>query len=149
MERSHYSLSNQASKSLGVLKRLQNFFTPPQLLAIYTGVFRPCIDNTSHIRGDSTHTALLEKVKSWTFRLINSPTLIKSLQSLSARRIVTLLFLYYRYYNGHYSSELSCRISPPLRRASATRLSTQSHSFSIKLSYPDLTTMLNLRVLYW
>src|SRR6201990_472230 len=37
------SLPKQASKRLGVLKRLQNFFTPPQLLAIYTDVFRPCI----------------------------------------------------------------------------------------------------------
>ena len=32
------SLSKQASKRLGVLRRLQYFFTPPQLLALYRGV---------------------------------------------------------------------------------------------------------------
>src|ERR1044072_2431675 len=32
------SLSKQASQRLGVLKRLQNYFTPQQLLALYRGV---------------------------------------------------------------------------------------------------------------
>ncbi|KAL7629944.1 UNVERIFIED_CONTAM: hypothetical protein RMT77_014945 [Armadillidium vulgare] len=132
------SLSKQASKRLGVLRRLQNYFTPPQLLALYRGVVRPCMEYASHIWGGSTHTALLEKVESRAFRLINSPALTNSLQSLSARRIVASLSLYYRYYNRHCSSELSDRIPPPLRRARATRLSTQSHPFSVQLSDPRL-----------
>ncbi|KAL7641293.1 UNVERIFIED_CONTAM: hypothetical protein RMT77_008431 [Armadillidium vulgare] len=132
------SLSKQASKRLGVLRRLQYFFTPPQLLALYRGVVRPCMEYASHIWGGSTHTALLEKVESRAFRLINSPALTNSLQSLSARRNVASLSLYYRYYNGHCSSELSRRIPPPLRRVRATRLSTQSHPFSVQLSDPRL-----------
>ena len=43
------SLSKQASKRLGVLRRLQYFFTPPQLLALYRGVVRPCMEYVSHI----------------------------------------------------------------------------------------------------
>ncbi|KAL7630555.1 UNVERIFIED_CONTAM: hypothetical protein RMT77_019253 [Armadillidium vulgare] len=132
------SLSKQASKRLGVLRRLQYFFTPPQLLALYRGVVRPCMEYASHIWGGSTHTALLGKVESRAFRLINSPILTNSLQSLSARRNVGSLSLYYRYYNGHCSSELSRRKPPPLRRARATRLSTQSHPFSVQLSDPRL-----------
>ncbi|KAL7647784.1 UNVERIFIED_CONTAM: hypothetical protein RMT77_001393 [Armadillidium vulgare] len=132
------SLSKQASKRLGVLRRLQYFFTQPLLLALYMGVVRPCMEYASHIWGGSTHTAILEKVESRAFRLINSPALNNSLQSFSARRTVASLSLYYRYYNGHCSSELSRRISPPLRRARATRLSTQSHSFSIQFSHPRL-----------
>ncbi|KAL7643214.1 UNVERIFIED_CONTAM: hypothetical protein RMT77_006505 [Armadillidium vulgare] len=132
------SLSKQASNRLGVLRRLQNYFTPPQLLALYRGVVCPCMEYASHIWGGSTHTALLEKVESRAFRLINSPALTNSLQSLSARRIVASLSLYYRYYNRHCSSELSDRIPPPLRRARATRLSTQSHPFSVQLSDPRL-----------
>ncbi|KAL7647849.1 UNVERIFIED_CONTAM: hypothetical protein RMT77_001458 [Armadillidium vulgare] len=116
----------------------QYFFTPPQLLALYRGVVRPCMEYASHIWGGSTHTALLEKVESRAFRLINSPALTNSLQSLSARRIVASLSLYYRYYNEHCSSKLSRRIPPPLRRARATRLSTQSHPFSVQLSDPRL-----------
>ena len=81
----------------------------------------------SHIWGGSIHTAL-----------VNSLALTNSLQSLSARRIVASLYLYYRYYNWHCSSELSRGIPPPLRRDRATRLSTQSHSFSVQLFYPRL-----------
>src|ERR1044072_9071220 len=134
------SLSKQASKRLGVLRRLQNFFTPPQLLALYRGGARPCMEYVSHIWGGSTHTALLEKVESRAFRLINSPALTDSLRSHSARRIVASLSLYYRYYNGHCSSELSRRIPPPLRRVRATRFSTQSHPFSVQLSDPRLNS---------
>ncbi|KAL7633439.1 UNVERIFIED_CONTAM: hypothetical protein RMT77_016310 [Armadillidium vulgare] len=92
----------------------------------------------SHIWGGFTQTAILEKVESRAFRLINSPALTNSLQSLSFRRIVASFSLYYRYYNGHCSSELSRRIPPPLRRPCATRLSTQSHPFSVQLSDPRL-----------
>src|ERR1700755_230901 len=96
------------------------------------------MEYASHIWGGSTHTALLKKVESRAFRLINSPALTNSLQSLSSRRIVASLSLYYRYYNGYCSSELSRCIPPPLRRARATRLSTQSHPFSVQLSDPRL-----------
>src|ERR1700755_2089978 len=93
----------------------------------------------SHIWSGSTHTALLEKVESRAFRLMNFLALTNSLQSLSARRNVASLSLYYLYYNGHCSSELSRRIPPPLRMVRATRLSTQSHPFSVQLSDPRLT----------
>src|ERR1044072_3126891 len=96
------------------------------------------MEYASYILGGFTHTVLLEKIESKVFRLINSPALTNSLQSLSARRIVASLSLYYLYYNGHCSSELSRRIPPPLRRALATRLSTQSHPFSVQLSDPRL-----------
>ncbi|KAL7638931.1 UNVERIFIED_CONTAM: hypothetical protein RMT77_010465 [Armadillidium vulgare] len=92
------------------------------------------MEYSSYIWGGSSHTVLLEKVESRAFRLINSPALTNSLQSLSASRIVASLSLNYRYYNGHCSSELSRRIPPPLRRARATRLSTHSHPFSVQLS---------------
>src|ERR1700755_1501714 len=52
------------------------------------GVVRSCMKYASHIWGGSTHTAILEKVEHRDFRLINSPALTNSLQSLSASRIV-------------------------------------------------------------
>ncbi|KAL7638512.1 UNVERIFIED_CONTAM: hypothetical protein RMT77_011082 [Armadillidium vulgare] len=96
------------------------------------------MEYASHIWGGSTHTAILEKVESRAFRLINSPALTNSLQSLSSRQIAASLSLYYRYYNGHCSSELSRHISRPLRRARETRLSAPSHPFSVQLSDPRL-----------
>ena len=137
------SLSKQASKRLGVLGRLKSFFSPPQLLALYRGVVRPCMEYASHIWGGSTHSVILDRVESKAFRIINSPPLTESLQSLSARRIVASLSLFYRYYNKHCSSELFGRIPPPLRRARTTRLSTHSHSFSVHLSTPRLNIYKN------
>src|ERR1700755_2286491 len=100
------------------------------------------MEYVSHIWGGSIHTALLEKVDSRVFRLINSSALTNCLQSLSACRTVASLSLYYRYYNGHCSTELSCRIPPPLRRARATLL---LHSLFLSLSNsltPDVTDVL-------
>ena len=92
------------------------------------------MEYASHIWGGSTP----HKVESRVFRLINSSARTNSLQSLSSRQILATLSLYYRYYNGHCSSELLRRIPPPLRSARATRLSTRSHPFSVQLSNPRL-----------
>src|ERR1044072_6590550 len=42
-------ITKQASKRLGVLRCLQNYFTPPQLLTLYRGVVRPCTEYASYI----------------------------------------------------------------------------------------------------
>ncbi|KAL7630539.1 UNVERIFIED_CONTAM: hypothetical protein RMT77_019269 [Armadillidium vulgare] len=102
------------------------------------------MEYASHIWGRSTHATFLEIVESRAFRLIYSPALINSFQSLSASRTAASVPLYYRYFNGHCSSELSRRIPPPLRRARATLLSTQSYPFSAQLSDPCLIAELNL-----
>ena len=128
------SLAKSASKKLGVLSRLQTFFNPAQLLTLYRGFIRPCMEYNSHVWGGSTHTALLNRVESKAFRLINSRPLTDSLQPLSLRRNVASLSLFYRYYHGHCSSELSESIPPPLRRVRNTRLAANSHPFSVQLS---------------
>ena len=66
------SLAKTASKKLGVLSRLRQFFSPPQLLTLYRGLIRPCMEYASHVWVDSTHTALLDRVESKAFRLIDS-----------------------------------------------------------------------------
>ena len=79
---------------------------PVACSVLYRGVVRPCMEYDPHIWGGSSHTAILEKVESRAFRLIDSPALTNSLQSLSSHRIVATLSLYYSYYNGHCSSEI-------------------------------------------
>ena len=128
------SLVKSASKKLGVLSRLRNFFNPTQLLTLYRGLIRPCMEYNSHVWGGSTHTALLNRVESKAFRLINSRPLTDSLQPLSLRRNVASLSLFYRYYHGHCSFELLNSIPPPLRRPCNTRLAANSHPFSVQLS---------------
>ena len=70
------ALAKSASKKLGVLWCLRPFFSSSQLLALYRGLIRPYMEYSSHVWGGSTHTALLNRVESKAFRIINSPPLI-------------------------------------------------------------------------
>ena len=128
------SLAKTASKKLGVLWRLRQHFSPPQLLTLYRGLIRPCMEYASHIWGGSTHTALLNKVESKAFRLINSPPLTDCLPSLKHRRNVASLAIFYRLYNSRSSQELAACLPPPLPRPRCTRLSSHSHPYSVHLT---------------
>jgi hypothetical protein len=70
------SLSKQASKRLGVLRRLQHFFNLPQLLALYRGGVRPCMEYASHIWGGSL---IQLSLKRWSLGLFALSTLLLSL----------------------------------------------------------------------
>ena len=107
------SLAKTASMKLGVLNRLRQFFSPQQLLSVYKGLVRPCMEYASHVWGGSTHTALLNRVESKAFRLINSPPLTDCLQSVSLRRDVGSLAVFYRYFHSDCSSELANCMPPP------------------------------------
>ena len=52
----HISLAETASMKLGVPSRLRQFSSPPQLLTLYRGLIRPCMEYASHVSGGSTHT---------------------------------------------------------------------------------------------
>ncbi len=107
------SLAKSASAKLDVLYRLQQHFSPSQMLTIYKGLVRPCMEYASHIWGGSTHTALLNRVESKAFRLINSPPLTDCILPLNLRREVASLSIFYRYFHAKCSSELA-NCMPPL-----------------------------------
>ncbi|KAL7648516.1 UNVERIFIED_CONTAM: hypothetical protein RMT77_000422 [Armadillidium vulgare] len=87
----------------------------------------------SHIWGGSGFTRLLDRVESKAKRLINSPTLSNSLDSLSLRSDVGALSLFYRYYSGKCSRELSTHVPPPLRRPRRTRGAMSAHQFCVDI----------------
>ena len=132
------SVAKAASKKLGILFRLRGFFSSEQLLQLYKGLIRPCMEYCSHIWGHSGSTFLLDRVESKAKRLINNPFLTNSLDSLSLRRDVGALSLFYRYYGGSCSNELSSRIPPPLRRPRLTRGAVSSHQFCVEISNPRI-----------
>ena len=119
---------------LGVLSRLRQFYSPPQLLTLYRGLIRPCMVYASHVWGGSTHTALLNWMESKAFRLINSAPLSDCLQLLSHRRNVASLALFYRYFHANCSSDLANCVPPLLPRPRCTRLASSSHPYSVHLS---------------
>ncbi len=82
-----------------------------------------------------THTALLNKVKSKAFRLINSPPLTDCILPLNLRRNVASLSIFYRYFHANCSSELAICMPPPLPRPRCTRLSSQAQPFTVQIPY--------------
>merc|ERR1712105_377636 len=109
-------MAKSASKKLGVLFRCRSYFSSEQLLRLYKGLIRPCMEYCSHIWGGSPSASLLDKVESKAVRLINDLNLTSSHDHVSLRRKVASLSLFYGYYFGHCSVELSGCVPPPLRR---------------------------------
>ncbi len=123
------SLAKSASSRLGVLYRLQSFPPPHQLLTIYRGLVRPCMNYVGYVLGDSTHTALLDSVESKAFRLIRSP-LTRCLLPLKSRRSVASLSIFCRYFHANCSSELANCMPPLLPLPRCARLSPQAHPYT-------------------
>ncbi len=116
---------------LGVLYRLQQFFSPHQLLSIYRGLVCHCMEYACHVWGGSTHTALMDREESKAFRPIRSPPLTSCLLPLKSRRNVSSLSICYRYFHANCSSELANCMPPLLPRPRCTRLSSQARSYTV------------------
>ncbi len=126
-------LAKSASQKLGVLFRFRKFFTSKQLLTLYVGTIRPCMEYCGHVWGGSPGVRLLDKVQAKAIRLIDSPALTAKIPSLSLRRNVGSLCLFYRYYFGRCSAELRDCVPPPIRRPRSTRQSSDSHTYAVAL----------------
>ena len=83
--------------------------------------------------GGSTHRALLNRMESNAFRLINSSPLTDCLDSLSHRRNVASLSIFYCYFHADCSSELTNCMPRPFPRPRCRRISTSSHPYSVHL----------------
>ena len=100
------SIAKHASEKLGFLSRARGYFSP-HLLAIYKSQIHPSLEHCSHVWGGAPKSSLhlLDRVQSKAISLINNLNLTNSLQSLSHRRIVADLSIFYRYFHGHCSQK--------------------------------------------
>ena len=133
-----HSIAKHASQKLGFLCRARGFFSPSQLLTLYKSQIRPSLEYCSNVWGGAPKSSLhlLDIVQSKAIRFINNPNLTKSIQSLSHRRLVADLSIFYHYFHGHCSLEIRNIIPDPVRRVCTTRSSTQSHPFQVMLPNP-------------
>merc|ERR1712121_39298 len=69
------SMAKSASKKLGVLFRCHSFFSSAELLQLYVGLIRPCLEYCSHVWGGSPFTRILDRVEAKAFRLVNDARL--------------------------------------------------------------------------
>lgn len=136
-----FNVSKEAFKCLGFLKRCKRFFTPPDLLNIYTTYIRPKMEFNSHIWSGAPASTLelLDRVQKRALKLIGDSSVSSTVVSLEHRRNVGCVSLFYRYFHGKCSSELHGLI-PEMRVFNrTTRLSSETHPFSV--SWPmDRTT---------
>jgi hypothetical protein len=111
--RPHISaLTRAAAKKIGALFRVKKYFSPSQLARIYVGCIRPCVEYSSHVWGGSRSTSMLNMVDRRARRLIGSTQISDALDSLTVRRTVGALSLFYRFFHGRSSTELSAIVPP-------------------------------------
>jgi len=127
-------IAKSASKKLGALFRLRRHFNSHQLLQIFKTSIRPCMEYCSHVWGGSSATFLLDRIQSKAIRLINSLDITNSLDSLSLRRDVGSLAVFYRCINGDCSSELAASVPPLVPPALyMTRGASSSHDHCVRV----------------
>ena len=126
------SIAKSSAMKVGSLLRARSYLTPESILYLYKSSIRPCIEYCCHIWAGAPADclSLLDRIQR---RICNAigQDLSSKLDSLSHRRNVASLSLFYRYFHGHCSAELSS-LCPPLKTFQrATRLSSSSHRFTV------------------
>ena len=129
------SVGISAARKLGFLFRAKSYFSPAQHLALYKSQIRPVMEYCSHVwaGAPACHLHILDSIQRKAIRLVDDDTLTHNLQSLSHRRAVGSLSLFYRYYFGLCSSEL-CKIVPnPLTFRRRTRLASNKNPYLVSI----------------
>nr|CAI5829594.1 unnamed protein product [Callosobruchus analis] len=131
------SIAKTASQELGVLFRCRKLYTPEQLLLLYKAQIRPSLEYCSHVWSCAPKHSLklLDSIQNRAIRLIDTPNLTRDLGSLEHRRKVAALSLFYRFYHGRCSRELSQIITPKAVRKN-TREALRAHPYQVEVATP-------------
>ena len=128
------SIAKLTAMKVGSLYRVRNFLSPASILYIYKSTIRPCMEYCCHLWAGASAECLhlLDRIQN---RIINiiGPELASDLQSLSHRRNVASLSLFYRYFHGRCSNELHELVPPPKTFFRVTRHSSQAHPYCVKV----------------
>nr|CAI5847674.1 unnamed protein product [Callosobruchus analis] len=132
------TIAKTASQKLGVLFRCRKLYTPEQLLLLYKAQIRPSLEYCSHVWGCAPKHSLklLDSIQNRAVKLIDTDNLTKDLHSLDHRRRVAGLTLFYRFYHGRCSSELSQIITPKAVRTRNTRDALHAHPYQVEVPTP-------------
>nr|CAI5845523.1 unnamed protein product [Callosobruchus analis] len=116
----------------------RKLYTPEQLLLLYRAQIRPSLEYCSHVWGCAPKHSLklLDSIQNRAVKLIDTDNLTKDLHSLEHRRRVAGLSLFYRFYHGRCSSELSQIITPKAVRTRNTRETLHAHPYQVEVPTP-------------
>ena len=128
------SIAKTASKKIGALIRSMKFLSPEVALYLYKSTMWPCMEYCCHFwaGAPSCYLELLDKQQKRMCRTVGL-SLAASLEPLAHRRNVASLSLFYRYYFGRCSSELTQLVPLPYSRGRSTRYSDRLHNFSVTI----------------
>ena len=123
------SITKTSSKKIGALIRSMKFLSPEVALYLYKSTIRPSMEYCCHVwvRASRCYLELLDKLQKRIYRTAG-PSL-----ATSHRRNVATVSLFYRYYFGRYSSELTQLVPLPFSRGRSTQYSDRLHDFSVTI----------------
>ena len=102
------SIAKTASKKIGALIRSMEFLSPEVALYLYESTIHPCMEYCCHVWAGAPvyYLELSDKLQKRICRSAG-PSLAASFEPLAHRQNVASLSLFYRYYFGRCSSELT------------------------------------------
>ena len=111
---SFISIAKTASKKIRALIRSMKFLSPEVALYLYKSTIRPCMEYCCHIwaGAPSCYLEFLGKLQKRICRTVGPP-FAASVEPLAHRQNVGSLSLFYRYYCGRFSSELTQLVPLP------------------------------------
>nr|CAI5831809.1 unnamed protein product [Callosobruchus analis] len=118
------------------LEKSRELFNEHELL--YKAQIRPSLEYCSHVWSCAPKHSLrlLDSIQNRAVRLIDAPNLTRDLDSLEHRRRVAALSLFYRFYHGRCSRELSQIITPKAVRKKNTREALRAHPYQVEIATP-------------
>ena len=123
-----------ASKKIEAFIRSMKFLSPEFALYLYKSTIRPCLEYCCHVwaSAPSCYFELLDKLQKQIYRT-TVPLLVVSPEPLAHYQNLSNFNLFYRYYFGLCSSELSQMVSVPYSQESSTHYSDRLHDFSVTI----------------
>lgn len=130
-----------ASQRTSVLRRTRSYFTAENIAHLYKAQVRPVMEYCSFVWGGASPSqlALLDKIQRRVFSIIDDVSISSQFDSLSIRRDVAGLVVFYKYMHGLCSEEIQ-RIMPSIKKfRRSTRLSIAMHSMAVEIPTSRLT----------
>ncbi|CAH2094022.1 unnamed protein product [Euphydryas editha] len=130
------SRAKTASKKLGILSKVRHYFTPDQLLSLYSAQVRSCMEYCCDLWDGSARYQLeaLESIDRRARKLIGDEMFAsRQLQSLEHRRLVASLCVFYRLHFGECAQELHKLIPPAPFYHQTTRHGQGFHPYVVDI----------------
>ena len=129
------STAKTTSKKIETLICSMKFLSPGVALHLYKSTIQPCIEYCCHVwaGAPSWYLELLDKIKKEICRTVG-PSLAASPEPVAHHQNVACLSLFYSYYFGTCSSELT-QLVPLYSQGVSTRYSDRLHDFFVTIPW--------------